>query len=333
MTSNIGSNNQQQTELDRRLAMLMFALTMIWLAIAGSGMHIAGAAMNLMETDPEQGERYLELAGDAGILLLVLWPFFWAETYFHWRTDGVLRKRDFLNSLFPFLRLGGRDHVNGQTVWIPFLGWQVASDDLADDLERRNSYVMIAIALLVLPMLGIEYFLESMIRENLVLGMAVQFAQAFIWFAFAAEFVLLISLVSKKLKFAKEHWLDLLIILLPMIAFMRLFRLAGATRLTRLTKSAKIFRLRGTAMRAWRAILILQIVDRILHPDDEKRMKQLRKQIAEKKEEIVALESQLATLREKVEANRDEDSSKQDSKPALPKEKELSVEQEEVEPR
>src|SRR5690606_9832348 len=142
------------------------------------------------------------------------------EAWLHWRADGVFRRFDLLICLFPPLRLGGRDHVHGRTVWVPFLGWKDAGDELADDLEIRLSYTMFCVGMSVLPVLGFEHFYGLKIQENRNLGMAVQFAQAFIWFAFAAEFVLMISLVKKKIHFANEHWLDLLIICLPMIAFM-----------------------------------------------------------------------------------------------------------------
>ena len=289
-------NEARQTDLDQKLAAPMFYLTLAWLAIAGIGMHVL--------QDPD--DRYVDGAIVCGVIMLVLWVIYFYEAFLHWNQSGVINRIDIWSCIFPPLRLCGRDHVNGETAWLPILGWREANDDLANEIELKLSYTMIAIALLVLPLLGFEFFFGAKIAESRGLGMAVQFAQAFIWFAFAAEFIVSIGLVKKKLLFAKEHWLDLLIICLPMIAFMRLFRLTGAARLTRLSKSAKIFRLRGTAMRAWRAILILEIVDRILHRDHEKRIQVLEEKVAEKKLEIAGMEAEIESLRQKILLAQDE---------------------------
>lgn len=53
-------------------------------------------------------------------------------------------------------------------------------------------------------------------------------------------------------------------------------------------------------MRAWRAILILQIVDRLIHRNPEKRLKLLETQITEKRAEIEALEAEVQVLKEKL---------------------------------
>ncbi|MEW4487122.1 hypothetical protein AB1L42_03525 [Thalassoglobus sp. JC818] len=290
-------NSAQQTELDRKFAPIMFFVTLAFLAIAGVGMHVLQDSEN----------RFTHAAHVCGWTLVGLWTVYVFEAIMHMRDRGQTRRSDLLYCLFPPLRLGARDHIDGKTVWLPWMGWKTASDELANDIELRLGYTMIAIALLILPLLGFEFYFEAKIKEVRSLGMAVQIAQAFIWFAFAAEFILTISLVSKKLKFVKEHLLDLAIICLPMIAFMRAFRLTGAARLSRLSKSARVFRLRGLAMRAWRAILILQIVDRILHRDQEKRLRMLEEQIAEKQKEIEELRDEARLVRESIEAQKAEE--------------------------
>lgn len=280
----------QPTELDQKLAAPMFWLTLLWLLIAGIGMHL------LQDADG----RYFDGAIYCGAILVVLWTAYFFEAYFHWSRGERLKRRDLLACFFPPTRLGGRDHATGESVWIPGMGWRTANDQLAAELELKLSYTMIAIALLILPLLVIENVYDTQIQNNRSLGLTVQFAQAFIWFAFTAEFMLSISLVSKKLKFVKKHWMDVAIICLPMIWFMRIFRITGATRLARLSRTAKVFRLRGTAMRAWRAVLILEIIDRLMHRDHTQRLAKLEAMIAEKKREIADLESQVASIKQQL---------------------------------
>lgn len=282
--------SEEQTTLDHALALPMFVVTLIWLALAGIAMHLLA--------DPEG--RYLQVVMICGWGIAALWLSYFVEAWLH-RKEGSEQLRQHLKiCLFPPLRLGGRDHVTGKTVWIPGMGWKPASEELANEIDLKLSIAMIAIAMLVLPLLAVEIIYKEGISNNRTFGLVIQLAQAFIWFAFASEFLLMISLVKKKLIFIKEHWLDLAIICLPMIAFMRIFRLGSAARLTKLSRTAKVFRVRGLAMRAWRAILILQIVDRLIHRNPEKRLKLLETQLVEKRAEIEALEAEVQTLKEKL---------------------------------
>lgn len=281
----------QQTDLDRQLAQPMFVVTMLWLGLAGIAIHLMA--------DIEG--RYQVVASGCGIVLMLLWGVLIFEFWLHAKSKSKQLKQHLKMCLFPPLRLGARDHVTGTTVWIPGMGWRIAGDDLASEIERKLSYAMIAIAMLVLPLLAVEFFYTEQIQNNRTFGLVIQLAQAFIWFAFASEFLLMISLVTKRLRFVKKHWLDLAIICLPMIAFMRVFRLSSAARLSRLTKTARVFRVRGLAMRAWRAILILQIVDRIINRDPEQKILLLKDQIKEKKLEIESLEAEIQRLEKRIE--------------------------------
>ncbi len=289
----MNKTEEQTTPLDRILAKPMFILTLVWLGVAGVAMHLLG----------DFEGRYLNVAIGCGVVLLLLWLAFIAEAVILWRSGAGQLRQHVKICLFPPLRLGGRDHLSGKTVWIPGMGWQTVTDELAYEIDIKLSYAMIAIALLVLPLLAVEFFYFDVIAQVRAYGLGIQLAQAFIWFAFAAEFILMISLVSNRLVFVKNHWLDLAIICLPTIAFMRVFRLGSAARLTRLSKTARVFRLRGLAMRAWRAILILEIVDRLLHRKPEKRLCLLENQVSDKREEIEALEEEIMVIEQRLAAN------------------------------
>lgn len=276
--------------LDRRLGPVMFLTTTLFLAVVGLAVQLVS----------EESERHGDLIRHCGWGLAILWGLFPAEVLLHRGLGHRVSALHVWACLFPPLRLAARDHSTLRNVWLPGLGWQVADDDLAERIELNLGYPMIGVALLILPLLAIELFATAAIQGNDRLALAIQIAGALIWVAFAMEFLVMVSLVSRKFRFIKSHWLDLAIICLPLIAFLRTARLGRLLRLNqlgKLTKTTKMFRLRGLAMRAWRAVLILEIVDRILHRDPQKRLRLLEG-------ELVAREAELADLRAEIESIR-----------------------------
>ncbi len=287
---------EQQTNLDRLFAMPMFCITVLYLATAGTAVHLIA----------DEAGRYEGVAEACGLVLIFLTPLYLLEFLLHWRSGGSHLRQNIWYCLFPPLRLGARDHVQGTTTWLPGMDWQVANEKLAGNVELKLGYPMIGIALLILPLLGVEFVYATKIEENAWLGFVIKLAGTFIWLAFAMEFLIVISMVSRKVKFVKAHWLDLAIILLPFIAFLRVARIGQLSRMMRvkqlgkLTRTARVFRLRGLAMRAWRAILILEIVDRMIHRDPVKRMKMLEEQLAEKEEEVAEIKREIQLLEEAI---------------------------------
>jgi voltage-gated potassium channel len=271
------------SSLDRALAAPMFGLTLLY-------MGIAGVAVHLMSDD---AARYGGLVLACGWILGFLTPLFAGEVLLRWKAGETLTARDFAVCVFPFLRLGAVDHVQGTHLWLPGLGWRSTGRESAEELERRLGYPMIALALLILPLLAVQHFGAALIAHSPALGLAMELAGSLIWMAFAAEFLLMISLSPHKLKYAKSHWLDLAIICLPVISFLRSVRLMRLARLNQLGRTARVFRLRGLGMRAWRAVLLLRIVDRFLNRNPAKRLQTLREQIAEKERELSDLTAEL----------------------------------------
>ncbi|MCA8999518.1 MAG: hypothetical protein KDA80_21160 [Planctomycetaceae bacterium] len=278
------------TDWDRRLAVPMFALTTVYLALLGAMVHLA-----MEETD-----RYNPIAEQCGWILVILWPAYWLEFLFHKITGGKDDRLHLLTCLIPPLRLVTRDHVVHKNVWLPFLGWRRADDDLAEDVEYRLGYPMIVVALLILPLLGIQQFKKELIATNQQFGFWVQIAEVSIWQAFAMEFLVMLSLVSKKVNFLRTHWMDAVIVLLPLIAFLRVARIGRVFRLHqlgKLTKTARMFRFKGLAMRAWRAVLVLEIVDRLLHRDPEKRLRLLEEELLIKQAEVRELTDEITRVK------------------------------------
>lgn len=279
------------TQLDRLLAAPMFIVTLLYLGTAGIAIHLLS----------DEAGRYVQTAQICGRVLLALTPLYAIEAAFHWWQGRKLSSQDLVACVFPPWRLGARDHLTGTQVWLPGFGWRRACVGLAEELERTLGYPMIGIALLILPLLGFEHLYAEKINQSPLLGLATQLSGAVIWLAFAAEFIVMISLVPRRIQFLKAHWLDLAIICLPLIAFLRALRLMRLARFNQLGRTARVFRLRGLAMRAWRAVLLLEIVDRLVHRDPAQRLKMLRDQIADKETELVELREAARRVEQQLE--------------------------------
>ena len=151
---------------------------------------------------------------------------------------------------------GARDACTGERIWLPRAGWTVVNRELADRMERKLNVPMILIALCVIPLLALDYYqpehhplvhhLHDSIAQQSAPAVsatnpggrerdsgsarlaqlpAVRFAtrigEALIWTAFALEFTVMISVVDRKFRYCRQHWVDILVIVLPLVAFLR----------------------------------------------------------------------------------------------------------------
>ncbi|MFO0917956.1 MAG: hypothetical protein U0872_06525 [Planctomycetaceae bacterium] len=230
------------------------------------------------------------------IASLTIYPFYLVE-YLAARHAGSPRTRERLwCCLLPPLRLAARDHETGTRIWLPTSGWQPVSADLRSRLEKAGNVPMIGVALLVLPLIGIEYQYADEIQHNPRWAASIASATALIWFAFTLEFVLMCSVAERKIDYCKRHWLDLAIILLPLIAFLRALRLGRLLRLQQLSRTARVYRMRGVIMRAWRALLVLDVVRRVVQGRPEQRLLKLADLIAQKEQELAELRQEQQSL-------------------------------------
>jgi hypothetical protein len=138
------------------------------------------------------------------VALLLLWPVFVAEQAVHYfmnsRGGGFDQKYPYwwVYCLIPPLRMCARHRGNRQTIWLPRLGWQVVDHHLQRRLERAFSIPMIWIALLILPVLGLQAVFQEKIADYPGLRLALHFGAGLIWFAFATEFIVMVSVADKK---------------------------------------------------------------------------------------------------------------------------------------
>jgi len=241
-------------------------------------------------------------------VMFFIWPIVMLESAFHWVTrpwNRELSRYHWFGLLFclcPALRLCARSPEMHFRLWLPGLGWRRADRRLRRRLERQFSLPMIMIALLILPVLIIEFFMKSHVAENLWLRVLLHFGTGVIWFAFAAEFILMVSVAEKKLEYCKKHWVDLAIILLPVVSFLRSLRIFRSTRLVklmriqRLSQIARVYRLRGTTVKMLRALIVLGIFHRVFRTSPERSINKLKWQLQEVEAQAKYLRRRIARL-------------------------------------
>jgi hypothetical protein len=334
--------DELRQQVAHRIAAPMFFLSFLFLAILAALLVLTADVYRIEErwrsashtTDAGHTAASIEVdqsAVDARyhclLVIALMWPLFFAEFAFQflardrdkpfWR----IRYYGFIVCLIPPLRLCARNPDMDGQVWLPGIGWQASDDTLRRRLDHGFSIPMILIALTILPILLIELLMTEQIAARPWLRTMLHISMGVIWFAFAVEFIVMVSVAEKKLRYCKEHWLDLAIILLPLVSFLRSLRVLRATRLARvakvqqLAKMGRLYRLRGLAMRALRAILLLEVLHRIFGISIEKKLKSLCAQLEEKEREVAMLKAAIEDLERQIQ-ERDREAQESASAPA-----------------
>lgn len=102
--------------------------------------------------------------------------------------------------------------------------------------EYFKSSFEIPMVILSLALLGIIIILESFALEPEIIRL-LQIADNLIWFGFVVELLFLSYTSPSKLNYLKNHWYDVLIVLIPFLRFTRLLRV---TRLVDLERTASL---------------------------------------------------------------------------------------------
>ena len=167
---------------------------------------------------------------------------------------------------------------------------------------------MIIIVLLILPVLFVEWRWTYRGLTYDWLKWAFLGATGLIWFAFALEFCVMVSIAKNRMTYCRTHWLDLAIILLPLISFLRTLRLFGALRVARfaqaqqLARLSRLYRMRGLALRALRGIMILEVVQRVFRIKPERQLNRLQAELEDRELELELLREDIRTLQQRIAA-------------------------------
>src|SRR5262245_45189448 len=213
-----------------------FARVMFWLAFAHL-LFVAGVVHRA--NHPQVTQTELRLMGGG---LLILWPLIVVETWLAFffrnralRPPAFSRTRAIWITVFPPLRMGLPCPFTGR-LWLPVWGWCQRGIELEERLDRAFHKPMLLFAILILPVLVLALVQADEVRANHELALALHISISVIWVAFAVEFAIKVSAIRRPFTYSKERWLDLAIVLLPMLEFIltTLANSAGLARLLRL---------------------------------------------------------------------------------------------------
>jgi hypothetical protein len=281
-----------------RLAGPMFFLAVAFLVV------LAGLIHRYPGLEPTSPEAYL-IVGALGLLWLV----FVAEAVLRFRLRDRTRptwkslRTALAGGLLPPLRMGCQSQARPNHLWLPGLGWQEINSRLRRTLERFFSVPMICFALLVLPVLVLQYYAEEKHPDEPVLALWAAIGTSVIWLAFAVELIIMVAVSDRPWRYCAYHWIDVVIVALPVFEAMpllRLARLGRVLRLEQLLRWGRLHRLQALMMRGWRAFLVLQIVQRLSGHSLERRRQKLMELVLAKQEEVADLRREIAELDERI---------------------------------
>jgi voltage-gated potassium channel len=281
-----------------RLAGPMFALSILFLVI------LAGLIYRLPQLEPNDPETYL-IDG----ALALCWLVFILEAGLRFALRDLARPvwRALLAAgtcvLVPPLRMTCRSQFRPNHVWLPGLSWHEVDNRLRRTLERFFSIPMICFALLVLPLMAFEYFEADRIRTEPMLALWLDIGTSIIWLAFAVELILMARTAERPWRYCLDHWIDVAIVLLPAVEMLPLFRLLRLGRILRLEnvlRWGRLHRLQTLVTRAWRAFLLLQIVQRLFGRSLQRQLKEYRLLLQAKQQEMADIRREIEELEKRI---------------------------------
>ena len=292
-------------DIDRTTGPVMSLMSLVVLVLVGLVLHLGPEHDNGFPT-PSQ----------LGAMILACYWVFPGEALLHWFLGRKLSPMHWCGAFLPVLRFGAKDHDRGSHVWFPWCGWRLVDPVLERELQRLFSWPMMGVAILILPVVAAEYVWAEAIAASGALQFWLELATAMIWVAFVIEYVTMISVTKNKWRYALRNWLDLVVIMLPVLAFLRAAQIGRLARLRDLSRTVRAYRLKGMTARWSRAIMALNVADRLARRDPESYLIRLQEQRDEKRNELADIESKIERIkldcqvREDIQKQQDQSAAK-----------------------
>jgi voltage-gated potassium channel len=280
-------------------AAIMFLVTLAFLT---------ALAIVIQYTQTESGLERLLYTRQLIILLIVCWPFFFIERIIYlifcqhsWKSYVWL----VVITLLPPIRLATRRCNQPDFIWL--LTWRLINSSLYTKLEKRFLLPILLLSLFMSPFWVTELFFPDKLNNHELLYHLVNLGNALIWELFVIEFIIMFSLAEKKLPYLKKHWLELSIIVLPMLALasilisryalLKQFNLINPENLLkieRIRRILNIYRTRVVFNRILRIFIVIDVLKRFYqHRNPQKYLTLLQEKLAQQEQEIVKIKQQI----------------------------------------
>ncbi len=209
-------------------------------------------------------------------------------------------RRVLLVCLLPPCRAAVCPEAPASFVWIPGRGWRARSEALFEELERRAALPMLWAALLVVPVVGVEFLLIDRAAELPGLALGLHFANALVWFCFALELAVMLPLAARKKQYCLRHWVNLVVVLLPVLGFLRALRPFAAAGAAGSGQFIRAWRLRGLAARLIRAALFFKIAERVMRRYPRAFLPAIREKREKKARELAEMDAEIRRMEERL---------------------------------
>ncbi len=208
-------------------------------------------------------------------------------------------KRLLLVVFLPPVRMTISPRRSNDWVWLPNYDWLPVTAESVAQMEQRTAVPMLIATALIVPVLIVDFGFPEAVENSPNLEILLIVLMALIWFSFALEFAIMVSLAPKKLKYCQKHWINIVIIILPLIAFLRTLQLFRFLQIAQASKMAKAYRLRGLATRLLKIALAFNLIDRLMALSPDRYCASLEEKITEREDELADLRRRLEMAREK----------------------------------
>jgi len=169
-------------------------------------------------------------------------------------------------------------------------------------IEKQFLYPILLISLIMIPFWIMEIFEKTSIHP--LLYHIINWGNAVIWGLFLTEFIIMISITQKKGHYVIKHWLELFIIILPLLALSRFILITKYLKISKSTyilwlvkiqNMLNIYRARSVINRLIRILIIIDIVKRFYQRKNPQRyLLILKNELREKEEEVTDLKNKIS---------------------------------------
>jgi len=246
------------------------------------------------------------------MVLLGLWAIFAVERLIYLALCPNKTWKSFVAALFivlfPPLHLAARRCHSVQYIWY-FSHWELVREALFEKIERQFLFWIVIILLIMSPFWIVELFFSYYLKEYILLQHVINIGNAIVWAVFVSEIIIEISITKKWQQYLIQHWVELLIILLPMLAFARFLRMAHLGSLSKLSfiqrmivsytakwqKLLNIYRTRSTLNRLIRIFILVDVIRRWQQKrNPQQYLRRLQEQLNDKQQEIDDIKKKIA---------------------------------------
>ena len=274
-----------------------FAGVMFWLSFAALFM---SGLLIMHGSEEETFAPNHRIVDELVWVALAIWPLFVLEFLIKLRLglkEGKSKYLVLLHGLaiiFPPSRLVMGSIANTDLIWLPFAHWTKVNLALEKFLKKKFLVPILILGLLMIPALLIEIKFNNQILKlfpNLDLPFSLQTFHAMVWVGFAFEFMILISVTDDKKAYCVKNWMDILILVLPVVSFFRSLRFLRVLKFHQLAQS---FRLKGSQAKIKEGLLLLDFIKRLGYLyNPEGQIKRIKKKMIKNQQERIELEQEM----------------------------------------